>query len=102
MDDSESSEIDIFQKMNEGSQSLKKKEMINKIFDEYNKERMNKNKNNSSNNIINIFDENNFEGKKIRHVSKLSSSSSDIINLPNCEEEDNTLNKIKNYFEEKK
>ena len=91
MDDSESSEIDIFQKMNEGSQSLIKKEMINKIFDECNKYRQNR---------INIFNEENSENeKKVRHISKLSSSS-DIINAPNCQEEDNMLNKIKNYFEE--
>ena len=91
MDDSESSEIDIFQKINEGGQSLIKKEMINKIFDEYNKDRQNK---------INIFnEENNEKGKKVRHISKLSSSS-DIINTPNCQEEYNMLNKIKNYFEE--
>ena len=91
MDDSESSEIDIFQKMNEGSQSLIKKEMINKIFDECNNSRQNR---------INIFNEENNENeKKVRHISKLSSSS-DIINAPNCQEEDNMLNKIKNYFEE--
>ena len=93
MDDSESSEIDIFQKMNEGSQSLIKKEMINKIFDECYKYRQNR---------INIFNEENNENeKKVRHISKLSSSS-DIINAPNCQEEDNMLNKIKNYFEESK
>ena len=98
MDDSESSEIDVFQNMNKGSQSLIKRKMINKIFDEYTKEKANK----KNNNIYNAFDKNNFEGEKIRHVSKLNSSSSDIINIPNCEEEDIMLNKIKNYFEEKK
>ena len=98
MDESESSEIDVFQKMNEGSQSLIKREMINKIFDEYTKEKANK----KNNNIYNPFNKNNFEGKKIRHISKLNSSSSDIINIPNCEEEDIMLNKIKKYFEEKK
>ena len=65
--------------------------MINKIFDECNKDRLNK---------MNIFNEEDNENiKKVRHISKLSSSS-DIINTPNCQEEDNMLNKIKNYFEE--
>ena len=42
MDDSESSEIDIFQKMNQGTQSLIRREMINKIFEEYNNDKLNK------------------------------------------------------------
>ena len=92
MDDSES-EIDIFQKMNEGSQSLIKREIINKVFDEYNKDKLKK---------LNIFDNgNNQKEKKVRHISKLSSSS-DIINTPNYEEEEASLNKIKNYFGDNK
>ena len=88
------SEIDIFQKMNKGTQSLMKREKINKIFDEYNQEKLNK--------YNNIFNESeNQKGHKIRHISKLSSSS-DIVNIPNCEEEDNMLNKIKKYLEENK
>ena len=89
------SEIDVFQKMNEGTQSLIKKEMINKIFDEYKKDKYN----NIMNNTMNIFGgEDNQNCQKIRHVSKLSSS--EIGNI--SEEDDSMLNKIKNYFEEKK
>mgnify|MGYP002624048540 CR=1 FL=1 len=40
MDDSQS-EIDVFQKMNKGTESLIKKAMINKAFEDYNKEKMN-------------------------------------------------------------
>ena len=92
MDDSES-EIDIFQKMNKGTESMVNREKINLIYDECNKKKLNK---------LNSFDDmENQIGPKIRHVSKLSSSS-DFVNVPNCEEEDNMLNKIKNYFEENK
>jgi hypothetical protein len=92
MDDSES-EIDIFQKMNQGTESMVNREKINLIYDECNKKKLNK---------LNSFDDmENQNGPKIRHVSKLSSSS-DFVNMPNCEEEDNMLNKIKNYFEENK
>ena len=92
MDDSEP-DIDIFYKMNEGSQSIVNREMINKVYEDYYKEKLNK---------LNIFSEKDeTKGKKVRHISKLSSSS-DIINAPNCDEEDNMFNKIKNYFEEKK
>ena len=87
------SEIDVFQKINEGSESLITKEIINNIFDEYKKEKYN---------INNIFsNEENENTKKIRHISKLSSTS-EIVNVPNCEEEDLALNKIKDYFEENK
>ena len=93
MEESES-EIDIFQKMNEGTESLIKREKINKIFDEYNQEKLNK-----YNNIFDVSENQN--GRKIRHISKLSSSS-DIVNIPNCDDDDNMLNKIKKYLEEKK
>ena len=87
------SEIDVFQKMNEGSESLITKEIINNVFDEYKREKYN---------INNIFlNEENDNKKKIRHVSKLSSAS-EIANMPNCEEEDTALNKIKDYFEKNK
>lgn len=88
MDDSQS-EIDVFQKMNKGTESLIKKAMINKAFEDYNKEKMNN---------INIFGNNQDNSNKIRHVSNLSSLS-DIIKVPNCQEEDHMINKIQNYFE---
>jgi len=89
MDDSQS-EIDVFQKMNKGTESLVKKAMINKAFEDYNKEKLNN---------MNIFGNNQDNCNKIRHVSNLSSLS-DIAKVPNFQEEDNMLNKIKNYFEE--
>jgi hypothetical protein len=89
MDDSQS-EIDVFQKMNKGTESLVKKAMINKAFEDYNKEKLNN---------MNIFGNNQDNSNKIRHVSNLSSLS-DIAKVPNYQEEDNMLNKIKNYFEE--
>jgi hypothetical protein len=89
MDDSQS-EIDVFQKMNKGTESLIKKAIINKAFEDYNKEKLNN---------MNIFGNNQDTSNKIRHVSNLSSLS-DIAKVPNYQEEDNMLNKIKKYFEE--
>ena len=94
MDDSES-EIDVFQKMNKGTISMVNREKINQAYDECNK---NKTKLNKINSFCFMGNQN---GPKIRHISNLSSSS-DNINVPNWEEEDNMLNKIKNYFEDKK
>jgi hypothetical protein len=88
--DGSQSEIDVFQKMNKGTESLVKKAMINKAFEDYNKEKLNN---------MNIFGNNQDNSNKIRHVSNLSSLS-DIAKVPNYQEEDNMLNKIKNYFEE--
>ena len=85
--------------MNQGTISLVNREKINKAYDECYK---NKNKNKTKLNKINSFCYmGNQSGPKIRHISNLSSSS-DNINVPNWEEEDNMLNKIKNYFEDKK
>ena len=89
MDDSQS-EIDVFQKMNKGTESLIKKAMISKAFEDYNKEKLNN---------MNIFGNNQDNLNKVMHVSNLSSLS-DIAKVPNYQEEDNMLNKIKKYFEE--
>ena len=91
---SSSGEIDVFQKMNNDKESMIKKEIINKIYNDYCFNKYNK---------INFYQEDDSfdisdEEQKIRRISKLSSES-EIINEINCDEEDLIFNQMKEYFE---
>ena len=89
-----SGEIDVFQKMNNDKESMTKKEIINKIYNDYCFNKYNK---------INFYQENESfdisdEEQKIGRISKLSSES-EIITKINCDEEDLVLNQMKECFE---
>ena len=90
-----SGEIDVFKNVNENEEN---KEIINKIYDDYYFDKINK---------INIFESENgdeeemIHTEKIRRISRLSNESeSEIINEINCYEEDFVLNQIKQCFDE--
>ena len=78
--------------MNENEEN---KEVINRIYDDYCFDKINK---------INLFeedDEDNFEKEKFRHVSKLSyESESEIINEIDCSGEDIMFSQMKKCFDE--
>ena len=80
--------------MNNDKESMIKKEIINKIYNDYCFNKYNK---------INFYQEDDSfdisdEEQKIRRISKLSSES-EIINEINCDEEDLIFNQMKEYFE---
>ena len=80
--------------MNNDKESMTKKEIINKIYNDYCFNKYNK---------INFYQENESfdisdEEQKIGRISKLSSES-EIITKINCDEEDLVLNQMKECFE---
>ena len=91
-----SGEIDIFEKMNENEEN---KEVINRIYDDYCFDKINKINFYSEMEEDNFNDEEDEKIKRIRHVSKLSNESeSEIINPIDCSQEDIIFNELKECF----